>query len=199
MRDGYAGYEHLADALHARCGAHNLRDLYTFDPDGQVWARSMADLLIHANAAATTSARTAGRRHLDEGTLAEIRTWYRAAVAKGITGSQAEPDIRPVEVQQRTSGGCWRPLAGLAGFAAVQSYLSTAAKCGISKLDALRQLFTTGPGGRSIPSAARRRTRQTGCRGCQCRTGRRSASGARTAGRGWGRGPSVPPGARGRA
>ena len=43
VRDGYAGYHHLTDALHAWCGAHNLRDLrdlYTFDPGGQVWARS---------------------------------------------------------------------------------------------------------------------------------------------------------------
>jgi hypothetical protein len=43
VRDGYSGYHHLTDALHAWCGAHNLRDLrdlYTFDPGGQVWARS---------------------------------------------------------------------------------------------------------------------------------------------------------------
>jgi transposase len=36
VRDGYAGYSHLTDALHAWCGARNLRDLrdlYTFDPD----------------------------------------------------------------------------------------------------------------------------------------------------------------------
>jgi len=39
------------------------------------------------------------------------------------------------------SGGCWRTLEGLAEFALVQSYLSTAAKWGISKLDALRDLF----------------------------------------------------------
>ena len=32
-------------------------------------------------------------------------------------------------------------VAGLAEFALVQSYLSTAAKWGISKLDALRDLF----------------------------------------------------------
>ena len=49
VRDGYKGYEHLTSALHAWCGAHGLRDLaglYRFDPDGQVWARSMADLLM---------------------------------------------------------------------------------------------------------------------------------------------------------
>ena len=186
VRDGYAGYSHLTDALHAWCGAHNLRDLrdlYTFDPAGQVWARSMADLLIHANAAAT-AARASGQPQLSGEQLAQISAWYRGAVAKGITdnqhrrsktgkdgrrlarrfrdnqdmilrfatdltvgftSNQAERDVRPVKIQQRTSGGCWRTLDGLADFAIVQSYLSTAAKWGISKLDALRQLFTTGP------------------------------------------------------
>jgi transposase len=90
VRDDYAGYGHLTDALHAWCGAHNLRDLrdlYAFEPDRQVWARAMADLLIHATAAATT-ARTAGQQHLDEATLTEIRAQYRGAVAKGITDNQ---------------------------------------------------------------------------------------------------------------
>ena len=57
------------------------------------------------------------------------------------TNNEAERTIRPVKVQQRSSGGCWRTLQGLADFAIVQSYLSTAAKWGISKLDALRSLF----------------------------------------------------------
>jgi len=186
VRDGYAGYSHLADALHAWCGAHGLRDLRgvcELDPDAQVWARSMADLLIHANAKAT-AARAAGKPRLDDAALAEIRSWYRGAVAKGIadnqdrrgragkdglrlarrfrdhqdmilrfttdlavgfTSNQAERDIRPVKVQMRTSGGCWRTLEGLADFAVVQSYLSTAAKWGIDQLDALTQLFTDGP------------------------------------------------------
>ena len=65
--------------------------------------------------------------------------------AVGFTSSQAERDVRPVKVQQRTSGGSWRTLDGLADFAIVQSYLSTASKWSIHKLDALRQLFTTGP------------------------------------------------------
>lgn len=60
------------------------------------------------------------------------------------TNNQAERDLRPVKIQMRTSGGAWRTLTGLADFAIVQSYLSTASKWGISKLDALRQLFTTG-------------------------------------------------------
>jgi transposase len=186
VRDGYKGYEHLTDALHAWCGAHGLRDLaglYRFDPDGQVWARSMADLLLDANARAG-AARRAGQAALSDGDLAGIRSWYRGAVAMGITGNQgkrtqmgkdglrlarrfrdhedmilrfatdlavgftsnqAERDIRPVKVQQRTSGGTWRTLLGLADFAVVASYLSTTAKWGIDALDALTMLFTDGP------------------------------------------------------
>jgi transposase len=90
VRDGYAGYSHLTSALHAWCAAHNLRDLrdlYTFDPAGQVWARSMADLLLHANAAAT-AARAAGQPRLADDQLAQISAWYRGAVAKGLTDNQ---------------------------------------------------------------------------------------------------------------
>jgi transposase len=186
VRDGYKGYQHLTDALHAWCGAHGLRDLaglYRFDPEGQLWARSMADLLIDANAQAT-AARAAGQASLDDDRLARIRSWYRGAVAKGLadnqgkptqiakdgltlarrfrdhedmilrfatdlavgfTSNQAERDVRPVKVQQRTSGGTWRTLAGLADFAIVRSYLSTAGKWGIDALDALTMLFTDGP------------------------------------------------------
>jgi transposase len=61
------------------------------------------------------------------------------------TNNQAERDIRPVKIQQRSSGGCWRTLAGLADFAIVHSYLSTAHKWGIDTLDALERLFTSGP------------------------------------------------------
>ena len=59
--------------------------------------------------------------------------------------NEAERTIRPAKVQQRSSAGCWRTLTGLAKFALVQSYLSTAAKWGISKLDVLRGLFNGQP------------------------------------------------------
>jgi transposase len=61
------------------------------------------------------------------------------------TNNESERTIRPVKVQMRTSGGCWRTLHGLADFAVVQSYLSTATKWGIDTLDALRRLFTGQP------------------------------------------------------
>jgi transposase len=60
------------------------------------------------------------------------------------TNNVAERSVRPVKVQQRTSGGCWRTLRGLADFAVVHSYLDTATKWGLDKLDVLQQLFTTG-------------------------------------------------------
>ena len=53
---------------------------------------------------------------------------FATDLAVGFTSTQAERDVRPVKVQQRSSGGCWRTLDGLGDFAIVQSYLSTAAK-----------------------------------------------------------------------
>ena len=90
VRDGYKGYEHLTDALHAWCGAHGLRDLALaapfLIPRASCWARSMADLLIDANAQAT-AARAAGQASLDDDRLARIRSWYRGAVAEGLDRS----------------------------------------------------------------------------------------------------------------
>ena len=60
------------------------------------------------------------------------------------TNNEAERAVRPVKIQQRTSGGAWRTLQGLIDFAIVRSYLDTATKWGLDKLDALRKPFTTG-------------------------------------------------------
>ena len=71
-------------------------------------------------------------------------------LAVPFTNNQAERDVRPVKIQQRTSGGCWRTLAGLADFAVVQSYLSTATQMGPGQLRRPhptvhhRRLATTG-------------------------------------------------------
>jgi transposase len=183
VRDGYAGYGHLTDALHAWCGVHLLRDLkglYDFEPSQQQWASQMAALLIEARDAAST-ARQAGQSALDAVVLENLVARYRALAGAGLaanlyrrtatakdarriarrflgfedlilrfatrpdldifSNNEAERTIRPVKVQQRSSGGCWRTIDGLADFALIQSYLSTAAKWGISKLDALRDLF----------------------------------------------------------
>jgi hypothetical protein len=66
---------------------------------------------------------------------------FATDLAVGFTSDQAERDVRPVKVQQRTSGGAWRPLEGLADFAVVQSYLSTAqCRC----LSAAKYRFVNG-------------------------------------------------------
>jgi transposase len=169
VRDGYAGYGHLTDALHAWCGVHLLRDLkglYDFEPGQQDWASRMAGPLIEARDAAS-AARRAGQSALDPAVLDDLGHRYRELAAAGLaanlyrrtatakdahriarrflsfedlilrfatrpdldifSNNEAERIIRPVKVQQRTSGGSWRTIEGLAGFALVQSYLSTAA------------------------------------------------------------------------
>jgi len=80
--------------------------------------------------------------------LSRVPGQLASTVLRGVRRSNAPhlPDraCRPVKIQQRTSGGCWRTLQGLTDFAIVQSYLDTATKWGLDKLDVLRKLFTTG-------------------------------------------------------
>jgi len=92
---------------------------------------------------AARDARRVARRFRDYEDL--ILRFVTDLAVTDFTNNEAERSVRPVKVQQRASGGCWRTLEGLAEFAIVQSYLSTAAKWGIDTLDALRQLFATGP------------------------------------------------------
>src|SRR6266566_6330468 len=68
VRDGYAGYEHLADIDHAWCGIHLVRDLRAVhdpDPAGQVWAEAMVNTLLLANDTAH-QARAEGRDTLTD-------------------------------------------------------------------------------------------------------------------------------------
>jgi transposase len=185
VRDGYAGYQHFVDAVHAWCGAHSLRDLkglHDADPTGQPGAKAMATTLIRA-LRETKAARDGGATALTDEQLSFLRSCYGGAIkqirednhpaktplherglslaqrfdthrdmilrfidnlAVPFTNNAAEREIRPVKVKQR-SGGCWRTLTGLADFAIIWSYLSTAAKHGLDHLDVLTRLFTTGP------------------------------------------------------
>jgi transposase len=151
VRDGYGGYTHLDHVPHAWCGAHLLRDLHSIHEGDPGLARIRNRYL---GALARGRDDNLGRR----GPLAdEARTLIRrferhedmilrftTDLAVPFSNNLAERDQRPVKVQQRTSGGCWRTLQGLIDFAVVQSYLSTVGKWGQDKLDALEQLFTTG-------------------------------------------------------
>lgn len=83
VRDGYAGYQHLVDAVHAWCGAHTLRDLkaiHDADPDHQSGAQSMATTLTMM-LAETSIARAAGAAGLAEERLSFLRSCYAGAIA----------------------------------------------------------------------------------------------------------------------
>ena len=109
VRAGYVGYSHLTDALHAWCGACNLRDLrdmrdlrdlFTFDPDGQLWARSVADLLIHANVAAT-AARAAGQPGSPRS------RWPSSTPDTAVPSPKASPITRENAVRPPRTGHAW--------------------------------------------------------------------------------------------
>jgi transposase len=130
----HAAQEHGADALDpvtlARIRNHYLGALARGRDDNQ-----------GKQTALSTDARALIRRfHRFEDMILRFAT----DLTVPFTNNEAERAVRPVKVQQRTSGGAWRTLAGLIDFAIVQSYLDTATKWGIDKLEALRHLFTTG-------------------------------------------------------
>jgi len=89
----------------------------------------------------TTDALTLARRFRNH---EDMILRFVVDLAVPFTNNQSERDIRPAKIQQRTSGGCWRTLDGVADLAVVQSHLSTATKWGLNSFDVLTQLFTTG-------------------------------------------------------
>lgn len=66
-------------------------------------------------------------------------------LAVPFTNNRAEQEIRPVKIHQRAQGGAWRTLQGLAEFATIYSYLTTAAKHGIDLIKALTILLEGHP------------------------------------------------------
>jgi transposase len=78
---------------------------------------------------------------------------FTTDTAVWFSNNQSERDLRPTKLQLKISG-TWRTLQGLADFAALRSYLSTATKHGMDLLDILQQLFTTGPWLPPDPAAA---------------------------------------------
>lgn len=84
VRDGYAGYVHLVDAVHAWCGAHLLRDLkavHDADPDHQLGALALGDTL-HLMLNDTHTARAADTDQLSPDVIAHHLSCYHGAIAQ---------------------------------------------------------------------------------------------------------------------
>lgn len=141
---GLATADILLDAEHAaeQAGACGLDALTAHDRQRSATAASAhsptAAPLPPAGAAPADEARTLIRR------FECVDDLILRSCAVPFSNNLAERDQKPVTVQQRTSGGCWRTQQGPADFAVVQSYLSTVEKWGLDKPTALEQLFTTG-------------------------------------------------------
>jgi transposase len=106
-----------------------------------------------AYAGAPASGREANAKHPGSKAAKLVRRFTRDAedilrfttdTAIWFSNNQSESDLRPTKLQLKISA-TWRSLQGLADFATLRSYLSTAGKHGQDLLDVLTALFTTGP------------------------------------------------------
>jgi transposase len=150
--DGQFWAAAMADTLidaHARAAAARASGYDHLAPDVVTDIRRRYRGALHAGISDNTA--RAGPLARDALTLARRFRDHEDMILRFVvdldvpfTNNQSERDIRPTKIQQRTSGGCWRTLAGLADFAVVASYLSTATKWGLDSFDVLTQLFTTG-------------------------------------------------------
>jgi transposase len=129
------------------------------DPDLQSWAQAMTNALLMAKDMMAAAAQ-AGARALEPEQVDLIRCAYALVnrftrdaddilrfttdTAIWFSNNQSERDLRPTKLQQKISA-TWRSLQGLADFATLRSYLSTATKHGQDLLEVLIALFTTGP------------------------------------------------------
>ena len=121
----YDTFENVAG--HALCGAHVLRELTAVTEAGtdldRAWAQQAIDALLALGKAAE-AVRAAGEAAMDPRTREDHEDWYRKAAATGITLNAGR---------------------GSKTFCAIRSYLATAARHGITWLDALTRAAEGNP------------------------------------------------------
>jgi transposase len=92
VHDGWTPYRTYDHLTHALCNAHHLRELAAItETTGQSWASTMTALLADTWHNVLT-AKTAGRRALDDDELEAIRVTYRSIIA---AGHDANPSPAP--------------------------------------------------------------------------------------------------------
>lgn len=89
VHDGWKPYRAYAQALHALCGAHHLRELIAAEEQGQAWAAGMSVLLLDTHDA-VQRARAAGRKALPRKALLELHASYRSVI---IFGHETNPGL----------------------------------------------------------------------------------------------------------
>jgi hypothetical protein len=168
--DSYQGV-----AAHALCNAHALREMQAVidaAPAGRwCWAAQAADAQRDMKHLADGSLAIDGTlAHVDRAKLAAARHRYHSALltrkhhalARRLLAREddylrytrdpqvpfdnnaAEREVRMCKLRIKVSG-CMRSMAGAQAFCAIRSYLSTAAKHGIGRLDALTRAAAGTP------------------------------------------------------
>lgn len=145
--------------LDAKQQQHN-----TLDPDTLDTIRTRYRAIITAGHAANPSPTPTGKRgrpkrskagnlllRLDTHTNDVLR--FATDFTVPFDNNIAERDIRMVKIAQKISGG-FRSHEGATAFLAFRSYLSTAGKQGVNRLDALQRLFQRDPWMPTAPGAA---------------------------------------------
>ena len=139
----------VADALADNKAGLSARQLKTF--------RARYDVIIADGKAAVPARHQSGSANREAHNLLARLTNQRDDVTRywsnpdvPATNNQAERDLRMVKLQRKISG-CFRTLQGAKDYCAIRSYLQTATKHGMQRLDVLASLFNGQPW---IPSAS---------------------------------------------
>jgi len=144
VRDAWKPYGTFGNvAGHALCGAHVLRELIAVTETGvgldRAWAQQAIDALLALDQAAE-AARAGGQAAIGPEILAEHEDWYRKASATGIALNAGRHGKLRIKIS-----GCMRSMTGAEEFCAIRFYLGTAARHGITGLDALIRAFQGNP------------------------------------------------------
>jgi transposase len=174
VHDAWKPYDAFGNvAGHAHCNSRLLRELIAVTETGtsldQTWAQQAIGALL-AKKKAAEAARGAGHAAMGPKTREEHEDWFRKAAATGIAlnaarkgklqqkrhalasrilrvpfdNNEAERAIRMSKLRIKISGGM-RSMTGAEEFRATRSCLATAARHGISTLDAHTSAFQGYP------------------------------------------------------